>query len=119
MFVKIGILLNLLYAGYIIFISFKEIDKLWADYTLYDKDAKKFIIAAYSISVMSFLVFSSYEFTHKSHIFFALYNMFIMMVMYFKSKFRNFEYGIPIIVMSIFFNLLPTIITMIIGKMIG
>lgn len=37
MFVNIGILLNLFYGGYIVFTAFKEIDKLWADYTLYDK----------------------------------------------------------------------------------
>ncbi len=119
MFVNIGILLNLFYGGYIVFTAFKEIDKLWADYTLYDKDAKKLMMVAYGISITSFLVFSTYDFTHNSHIWFTLYNLIIMMIMYFKNKFHNYEYGLQIIFISIFFNLIPTIVTMLIGKMIG
>lgn len=119
LFVNIGILLNLFYGGYVVFTAFKEIDKLWADYILFDRDAKKLIMVAYGISITSFLIFSTYEFTHNSHIFFTFYSIFIMMIMYFRNKFHNYEYGAQIIGMSTLFNLIPTIITMLIGKMIG
>lgn len=119
LFVNLGVLLNLFYGGYLVFTAFKEIDKLWDDYTLYDKDAKKLIMVAYGISITSFLVFSTHKFTHNSHIWFTVYNMFIMMIMYFRNKSHNFKYGAQIIGMSILFNLIPTIITMLIGKMIG
>lgn len=119
LFVNLGILFNLFCGAYIVFTAFKEIDKLWADYTLFDKDAKKLMMVAFGISITSFLVFSTYEFTHNSYIWFASYNMIIMGVMYFRNKSHNYEYGAQIIFMSIMFNLIPTIITMLIGKLIG
>lgn len=118
-FVNLGIFLNLFCGVYIVFTAFKEIDKLWADYTLFDKDAKKLMMVAFGISITSFMVFSTYDFTHDSHVFFASYNLIIMGIMYFRNKSHNFEYGAQIIGMSIFFNLIPTIGTMLIGKMIG
>lgn len=118
-FVNLGIILNLFCGSYIISTAFKEIDKLWADYTLFDKDAKKLMMVAFGISITSFMVFSTYDFTYNSHVFFASYNLIIMGIMYFRNRSHNFEYGAQIIGMSIFFNLIPTIITMLIGKLIG
>lgn len=119
LFISFGILLNLFYAGFIIFTAFKEIDKLWKDHKLYDYDAKKLVMIAFGISITSFLVFSTYEFAHNYHFLFASYNLIIMGIMYFRNKFHDYEYGAQIVFMSIIFNLIPTIITMLIEKLIG
>lgn len=119
MFVNIDILVNLFFCGYLVFTVFKEIDKLYANHKLYDYEAKKLVMIAFGISITSFLVFSTYEFTHNTHFVFALYNMIVMLIMYFRNKFHNYEYGVQIVFMSIMFNLIPTIIIMLIGKMVG